>query len=269
MSLTPPAVLTEVDAGVGIVTLNRAERHNAFDDVLINELTSALRLMEADPAVRVVVLSSTGKSFCAGADLNWMKRAAAYTEAENLRDSRNLAEMLRVLNELPKPTIARVQGNAFGGGVGLISACDMAIAVFDAQFALTEVKLGILPAVISPYVIAAIGARRARRYMLSAERFSASEAYRIGLVHEMVPTEEDLDNAVGELVDALLLCGPKAQGECKDLIRAVADRPVSAEVIEDTARRITRIRASEEGREGMASFLEKRKPAWVTDLGLE
>ncbi|MBI4756801.1 MAG: enoyl-CoA hydratase/isomerase family protein [Betaproteobacteria bacterium] len=258
------SVLLEVDGGVGIVTLNRPDRHNAFDDEFIAELAQALRSVEADESVRVVVLSSSGVSYCAGADLAWMQRAAGYGEQENLRDAEALAEMLRTLNELPKPTVARVQGPAYGGGVGLIAACDIAVGTYDAQFALSEVRLGIIPAVISPYVIGAIGARRARRYMLTAERFSAAEAYRIGLLHEIVPGEDELDNAVGELVDALLACAPRAQGECKALIRAVADHPVDAELIADTARRITRVRASAEGREGMAAFLEKRKPTWVS-----
>lgn len=256
-------VMAEVDGGVGIVTLNCPERHNAFDDVLVADLTEALRDAERDDAVRIVVLSSTGKSFCAGADLNWMQRAAGYGEDENLRDARNLARLLRSLNELAKPTIARVQGAAYGGGVGLIAACDIAIATFEAQFALTEVKLGIIPAVISPYVIAAIGERKARRYMLSAERFSASEAYRIGLLHEIVPSARELDEAIGDLVDALLACGPQAQAEAKDLILNVSGRPITDAVVADTAHRITRVRASREGREGMSAFLEKRKPVWV------
>lgn len=257
------SILIEVDAPVGILTLNKAERHNAFDEVLIDEITRGLRELEADPRVRVVVLSSTGKSFCAGADLNWMKRAAAYTPEENLRDSRNLAELLRTLNRLAKPTIARIQGPAYGGGVGLVAACDIAVATYDALFALTEVKLGILPAVISPYVIAAIGERNARRYMLTAERFSATEAYRLGLIHELVPDEEKLDDTLSGLIDHLLKCGPKALGACKELIAAVAAQPVSTEVIEDTAQRITRIRASDEGREGITAFLEKRPPNWI------
>jgi methylglutaconyl-CoA hydratase len=256
-------ILTEIDNGIGIITLNRPERHNAFDDVLIRDLSTALSAMDVDQAVRIVVLSSTGKSFCAGADLNWMKRAAAYTPEETQRDAAGLAGMLRMLNEMKKPTVARVQGPAYGGGVGLVAACDIAIAAFDAQFALTEVKLGIIPAVISPYVIAAIGERKARRYMLTAERFSAAEAYRIGLVHEIVPGEAELDEAVGEIVDALLANGPVALGECKALIKAVANRPISPEVIVDTAERIARVRASAEGKEGMAAFLEKRKPNWV------
>lgn len=259
------SILIEVDGPVGILTLNKAERHNAFDDVLIGEITAGLRRLEADPAVRVVVLSSTGKSFCAGADLNWMRRAAGYSPEQNLADARNLAALMSTLHELSKPTVARVQGPAYGGGVGLVAACDIAVATFDAQFALTEVKLGIIPAVISPYVIAAIGQRHARRYMLSAERFSASEAYRIGLVHEIVPDEAGLDEAVGELVDTLLKNSPAALAECKALIRVVAGEPIDDATIEETTQRITRVRASAEGREGLSAFLEKRKPAWVAD----
>ena len=256
-------ILTEIDNGVGIITLNRPERHNAFDDALIRELSTSLVRMDTDRDVRVVVLSSTGKSFCAGADLNWMKQAAAYTTEETQRDAVQLAGMLRLLNDMKKPTVARVQGPAYGGGVGLVAACDIAIAAFDAQFALTEVRLGIVPAVISPYVLASIGERKARRYMLTAERFSAAEAYRIGLVHEIVPGEAELDEAVGEIVDALLANGPVALGECKSLIKAVANRPITQDVIIDTARRIARVRASAEGKEGMAAFLEKRKPSWI------
>jgi methylglutaconyl-CoA hydratase len=257
------SILTEIDAGVGIITLNRPERHNAFDDALIGELAAAIDQMVEDPYVRVLVISSTGKSFCAGADLNWMQRAADYGSEENLRDSRALAEMLRRLAQCPKPTIARVQGPAYGGGVGLIACCDVAIATFDARFALTEVRLGIIPAVISPHVIAAIGERHARRYMVTAERFSAAEAYRIGLLHEIVADIAGLDGAVGEIVDALLANSPRALAECKELITAVSGKPLSPDVIEDTAQRITRLRASAEGREGMSAFLEKRRPNWV------
>mgnify|MGYP000871569855 CR=1 FL=1 len=257
-------ILTEVDSGVGIVTMNRPERHNAFDDVLIRELIDAVGVMERDPAVRVLVISGTGKSFCAGADLNWMKRAATFTAEENRRDSQALAEMLRSLAQMGKPTVARVQGPAYGGGVGLVAACDIAIATFDAQFTLSEVKLGIIPSVISPHVIAAIGERYARRYMLTAERFSAAEAYRIGLIHEMVADEGALDEAIGMIVDTLLKNGPEALKACKDLIRAVANRPITAEVVEDTAARIAAIRTTPEAQEGMAAFLQRRKPNWVS-----
>lgn len=255
-------IVTEIDQGVGIITLNRADRHNAFDDAMIDEISAAVDAMAADAKVRVVVISSTGKSFCAGADLNWMKHMAGYSIEGNLEDSRALAEMFRRVRQCPKPTVARVQGPAYGGGVGLIAACDIAIAVFDAQFALTEVKLGLIPAVISPHVIAAIGERYARRFMLTAERFSAAEAYRIGLLHEIVNDAKALDEAMGEIVDALLGNGPDALAECKELIDTVAWRSLSAAVIEDTAQRITRRRASVEGREGMSAFLEKRPPNW-------
>ncbi|HOG02847.1 MAG TPA: enoyl-CoA hydratase/isomerase family protein [Accumulibacter sp.] len=259
------SILTEVDGYVGILTLNKPQRHNAFDEQLIAEMIAGLRELAADPRVRAVVLSSTGKSFCAGADLQWMKRAAGYSDQENLQDARRLAELMATLNELAKPTIARVQGPAHGGGVGLIAACDIAVGTYDALFALSEVKLGIVPAVISPYVLAAIGERYCRRYMLTAERFSAAEAYRIGLLHELVPGEEQLDEAIAEIIDSLLANGPQAQAECKSLIRIVAGQPIDEETIDETARRITRIRASPEGREGLAAFLEKRPPNWVAD----
>lgn len=257
------SIAIERQGPLGLITLNRPERHNAFDDALIAELTDAFRSMEAEDGIRAVVLSSAGRSFSSGADLHWMRRVAGASQEENKRDAMALAALMRTLSELKKPTVARVQGPAYGGGVGLVAACDIAIAAFDAQFALTEVRLGIIPAVISPYVIGAIGERKARRYMLTAERFSAAEAYRIGLVHEIVPGEAELDEAVGEIVDTLLANGPAALGECKTLIKAVANRPITPEVILDTAQRIARVRASAEGKEGMAAFLEKRKPSWI------
>ncbi|WP_126443882.1 enoyl-CoA hydratase/isomerase family protein [Sulfuricystis multivorans] len=256
-------ILTEIDAGVGIVTLNRPERHNAFDEAMIDELSEALLSMASDPAVRVVVISSIGKSFCAGADLGWMQRAANYDFEQNRRDAGMLAEMLRRIAECPKPVIARVQGPAYGGGVGVIAACDIAVATFEARFALTEVKLGLIPAVIGPYVVNAIGERYARRYMLTAEVFSAAEAYRLGLIHEMVADEAALDAAVGEWVEAILKNGPQALGEAKALIRAIAGQPYSAALIADTVERIARVRVSPEGQEGIAAFLEKRSPNWV------
>jgi methylglutaconyl-CoA hydratase len=256
-------IQTEVDQGVGIITLNRPERHNAFDALFIQEMVRAVGQMARDDAVRVVVLSSTGRSFCAGADLEWMARAASLSSEENFKDARVMAEMLKRLATMPKPTIARVQGAAFGGGVGLVAACDIAVSTFDAQFCLSEVKLGLIPAVISPHVIGAIGERHARRYMLTAERFSAAEAYRIGLVHEMVPDEAGLDDAIGVLVAALLQNGPRSLGECKELIRAVTQQAGNPDLIDDLARRIARLRVSEEGREGVAAFLEKRKPGWA------
>ena len=257
------SIVTEVDDSIGILTLNKADRHNALDEILVTEITNGLLELEANPRVRAVVLSSTGKSFCAGADLNWMKLAATSTPQGKLRDARNMARLMATLNELSKPTIARVQGPAYGGGVGLIAACDIAVATYDALFALTEVKLGIIPAVISPFVLAAIGERYCRRYMLTAERFSAAEAYRIGLVHEIVPGEEQLDEAVGEIVESLLKNGPNAQAECKSLIQAIAGQPIDESTIEETAQRITRVRSSTEGKEGLTAFLEKRKPSWL------
>ena len=256
------SIITEVDDSVGILTLNRTERQNTVDELLIAEITSGLIELESDPQVRVVVLSASGRNFCAGTDQHWMKRAANYTSPENQRDAQNFARLMTTLNELAKPTIARVQGSAYGAGVGLIAACDIAVATYDALFTLNEIKSGLLPAVISPYILAAIGERHARRYMLTAERFSATEAYRIGLLHEIVPGEEQLDEAVGEIIDSLLKGGPNAQAECKALIRVIAGQPIDEATVEETVQRITRVRSSTEGKEGLAAFVEKRKPNW-------
>ncbi len=252
----------DVRESIAIVVLARPDVHNAFDATLIRELTQALEAIDADPDVRAVVLLGEGKSFCAGADLNWMRKMAGYGAAENLADAMALAAMLRTLHGLGKPTIARVHGSAFGGGVGLVACCDIAFAAHDATFALSEAKLGLIPATIAPYVVEAIGARQARRYFLSAERFTAAEAFRIGLVHDIHPLNE-LDGRINELLGALLLAGPRAQAECKVLIRAVAARPIDDKVIADTAARIARVRGSAEGKEGVAAFLGKRPPAWV------
>jgi len=257
------SLAVERQGPIGLVTMNRPDRHNAFDDVVIAELTEALRSMEAEDGIRVIVLSGAGKSFCAGADLNWMKRMAAFSMDENRRDAMGLGTLMRTLAHLRKPTLARVQGAAYGGGVGLVACCDIAVAAQSATFSLSEARLGLIPAVISPYVVAAIGERAARRYFLTAERFDAAEAWRIGLVHELVGDHESLDDKIGEIVDAMLACSPSAQREAKDLIRAVASRPVTSELIQDTADRIARIRSSPEGREGVAAFLEKRRASWV------
>ena len=255
------AVLLAVDAnGRATVTLNRPEVHNAFDDVLIAQLTETFESLGKRADVRVVLLAANGKSFSAGADLGWMRRMANYSEAENRADAEQLARLIHVLDALPKPTVARVQGAAIGGGVGLVAACDVAIASEAASFALSEVRLGLIPAIISPYVIGAIGPRQARRYMLTAERFDAVEAKRIGLVHQAVPAVE-LDVAVDAVVAALLLGGPEAVRESKALARDVGGSPDDA-TRADTARRIARLRASPEGKEGVSSFLEKRKPRW-------
>ena len=248
--------------GVALLALARPDVHNAFDETLIAELTTVLQALDADDRVRAVVLLGHGRSFCAGADLNWMKKMAGYGHAENLADAGALAEMLKTLDTLSKPTIARVHGAAYGGGVGLVACCDVAIAAQEAMFALSEAKLGLIPATISPYVIEAIGARMARRYFLTAERFTAAEAYRIGLVHDIV-LEGDLDNRVNEVLGALFVAGPRAQAESKALIRAVANRPVDVSVIADTVARIARVRASPEAKEGVAAFLGKRRASWV------
>ena len=237
-------ILTEIrEDGVATVTLNRAEVHNAFNDTVIADLTGVLRRLGDDDKVRAVVLRAEGKSFSAGADLGWMQRMAGYGHAENLADAGALAELMRVLNFLPKPTVARVQGAAFGGGVGLVACCDIAIASDAASFSLSEVRLGLIPAVISPYVVAAIGERAARRYFLTAERFGADEALRIGLVHQVVPADQ-LDSAVDTILTRLSEGGPAAQRAAKDLIFAVAHRPVDAGLIHDTAERIATVRAS-------------------------
>lgn len=247
---------------IAIVVLNRPDVHNAFNAEVIAELTATFAALDADADTRAIVIAGAGKSFCAGADLNWMKEMAGYTRAQNLADAQALAAMLRTLNGLSKPTIARVHGAAMGGGVGLVACCDIAIAAQEATFALSEAKLGLIPATISPYVVEAIGARYARRYFLTAERFDAAEAYRIGLVHDIVQQVE-LDGRINELLGALLVAGPVAQAECKALIRSVSHRPIDAQVIAGTARHIADVRVSPEGKEGIAAFLGKRKPAWV------
>ena len=257
--------LREVDGrGVARLTLNRPEVHNAFNDTLIADLTAALEELEADPQVRVVVLASTGRSFSAGADLTWMKRMAANSEAENRADAQRLAGLMRRLNDLAKPTVALVQGPAFGGGVGLVACCDIAIAAEGAGFCLSEVKLGLIPAAIGPYVMAAIGARAARRYFLTAETFSAVQAERLGLVHQVVASKA-LEAVAEDVLQALLKAGPIAQAAAKDLVKALSGRVVDDALVDDTALRIARLRAGAEAREGVAAFLEKRKPAWRGD----
>jgi|SRR6185437_14737123 methylglutaconyl-CoA hydratase len=247
---------------VAVITLARPDVHNAFDERLIAELTAAFVALDDDRDVRAVVLTGAGRSFCAGADLDWMKRMAAFGAKENLADANALATMLRTLYALSKPTIARVHGAAFGGGVGLVAACDIAVGAQDATFALSEARLGLIPATIAPYVIEAIGARQARRYFLTGERFTAAEAFRIGLLHDIVPVAE-LDARINELLGALMAAAPAAQLECKALIRGVAHRPIDADVIAGTARHIAAVRASAEGKEGVAAFLGKRRPAWL------
>jgi methylglutaconyl-CoA hydratase len=247
--------------GVARVMLDRPEIRNAFDDALIAALTSALRELDADPGVRAVVLGGNGPAFCAGADLNWMKRMAGYGYEQNLADAQALALMLKTLDRMAKPTIARVHGPAFAGGVGLVAACDIAVGVPEAKFCLSEAKLGLSPATISPYVVRAMGERMARRYFLTAEVFDGVEAQRIGLL-TAVSASENLDAEIGKILENLLQGGPQAMAKIKDLIRRVSAGPIDDAMIEDTAARIAEIRVSPEGREGIASFLEKRKPAW-------
>ncbi len=258
------AIFTDIDdRGVATLTMNRPEQHNAFDDAFIDAMTLELKRLEADDAVRVVILAATGRSFSAGADLAWMRRMAEYTHVENLNDALGLAELMKTLNGLNKPTIAQVQGAAYGGGVGLVACCDVAVASVHASFCLSEVKLGLVPAVISPYVVAAIGPRVARRYFMTAESFGAEEARECGLVHEVV-VEEELTAAVGRIAAAFLRNGPRAVAGAKRLVERVSRGPIDVAMIRDTVERIARIRASAEGKEGLSAFLEKRAPEWVT-----
>jgi methylglutaconyl-CoA hydratase len=253
----------EIQAAVARVTLDRPEVRNAFDDALIAALTKAFLELSSDKSVRVVVLAGNGPAFCAGADLNWMKRMAGYGYAENLADAQALATMLATLERLPQPTIARVHGPAFAGGTGLVAACDIAVGTPEAKFCFSEAKLGLSPATISPYVIRAIGERMARRYFLTAEVFGADEALRIGLLSALVPAA-NLETAIDDLLKHLLAGGPEAHVKIKALIRAVSGRKVDDALSADTAKRIAEIRVSPEGREGIASFLEKRKASWCS-----
>ncbi len=263
--MSSQTVCTTIDErGVATVTLIRPDVHNAFDDVVIGELKSAFETITASHAVRVVVLASEGRSFSAGADLNWMRRMADYDRADNLRDARELAEMLKALRSIPQPTIARVQGAAFGGAVGLVACCDMAVASERASFCLSEVKVGLVPATISPYVVAAIGERASRRYFTTAERFDAVTAQRLGLVSE-VSGEDGLDHALDEIIDAILAGGPQAVVSAKALVGAVAGKTISEPLIEQTCELIAAIRTSPEGQEGLAAFLEKRPADWIQE----
>ena len=256
-------VITDIDDhGVAQVRLNNPDKHNAFDDEIIGELSEAFVAIVDNSNVRVMVLGSEGKSFSAGADLEWMKRMASYSYDENLRDASALALMLKTLNEIPQPTIARVQGAAFGGAVGLVSCCDMAVAASAASFSLSEVKIGLVPATISPYVIAAIGQRAARRYFVTAERFDAHRALQLGLVNEVVDAEQ-LDQEVDRLINTLLANGPEAVTGAKQLVFDVAGKPIDQQLIDATCETIAAIRVSEQGQEGLQAFLERRKPQWI------
>lgn len=244
------------------VTLNRPDVRNAFNETLIAELTGSFRALSGRPELRAIVLAAEGKAFCAGADLNWMQAMAGYSWDENHADASKLADMLWAIYSCPVPVIARVQGDVYAGGVGLVACADIVVAVDQAGFCLSEAKLGLLPATIGPYVVKALGEQASRRYFVTAERFGAAEAQRLGLVHEVVAAEA-LDAKVDELTAAITANGPAAVRACKQLVKDVAGRPVTPELRDDTARRIADIRASDEGREGVQSFLNKRKPSWL------
>ena len=258
-------VITQIDSrGIAQVTLNNPDKHNAFDDQMIIQLTEAFHTVAANPDVRIMLLKSEGKSFSAGADLEWMKRMASYSYQQNLNDARALAAMLKALHQMPIPTIARVQGAAFGGAIGLISCCDIALASSNASFALSEVKIGLVPSTISPYVIAAIGERHAKRYFMTAERFDTNTALQISLVHEAVE-EQFLDDKVEQLITAILSNGPEAVVAAKQLVFAVSGKAIDSSLIEHTCEVIAGIRVSAQGQEGLSAFLDKRKPHWLKD----
>lgn len=263
------SVLSAIDArGVATVTLNRPDKHNAFDVPMINLLRETLESLASNSTVRVVVLTGAGSTFCSGADLSAMRALIGASEEDNLRDALHLTGLLATLNSLPKPTIARVNGNAFGGAVGLIACCDMAVALPSVRLGLTEVRLGIVPAAISPYVVTAIGVRQARRYFQTAELIGAEDARRLGLINE-ISAPGALDGTVGSLVESLLKGGPQAQRETKELIREVAgsDGSPDGTLQRSTAQRLARLRVSDEGQEGMGAFLEKRPAGWIAGNG--
>lgn len=256
------SLLVEIKQGIGIVWMNRPKLNNFLDETMIAEMTVAMHALEDDPSVRAVVLASTGKSFCTGADLSWMQRMADGAPAQNRADALAFATLLHAIDTLKKPTIARVHGPAFAGGIGLVAACDMAVVAYDAEFCLSEVRLGLIPATIAPYVVRAMGEHMARRYFLSAEPFTAAEAYRIGLVSDIAPLDE-LDARINELLGHLIQGGPEAQVLAKEWIRTVAGAPITPALLQESAERLATARASAEGREGIHAFLEKRRPAWL------
>lgn len=251
-----------IDGSIARIWLDQPEARNAFDDVVIAELTQAFIEAGSAPQVRAIVLGANGPAFCAGANLNWMKRMADYSRDENVADAGKLATMLRTVAECPKPTIARVQGDVYAGGMGLVAACDIAVSVDTAWYCLSEVRIGLVPATISPYVLRAMGTRAAQRWFLTAERFGAAEAHRIGFVHEVVGADA-LDAKVAEIAKALTGASPAAVRACKTLISDVAGQEIDDALIAKTVQGIADIRASAEGREGVRSFLEKRKPSWL------
>lgn len=256
-------VITRVDAdGNATVMLNRPDLHNAFNPAMTRMLTTTLEKLDADPKVRAVVLLGAGKSFCAGADIGHMKASAKSSPEQNYHAAQESARMFYTLYNLSKPTIACVHGATRGGGMGIVAACDIAMAARTATFRLSEVKIGIIPSIISPYVIAAIGERQARRYFISGEQFDASEAWRIGLVHDIVEAAE-LHDAVGGMLAQLYTSGPQAITEAKKLIGLSAHADIDQHLLDETSRRIADIRATAEGQEGLTAFLDKRKPTWM------
>jgi methylglutaconyl-CoA hydratase len=264
--MNEPAALPNLETadagGVRTLWLNRPDLHNAFDEALIASLTAAVEQASKDPAVRVLVLAGRGRSFCAGGDLNWMLRAAKHTAAQNLADARLLAKLFATVSDCPKPVVARVHGNALAGGTGLVAACDLVVADTTARFGTTEVRIGLVPGTIAPYLVRAIGARAASRYFLTGERFNAVEAHRLGLVHELCAPEE-LDVVVGKQLAALQAGGPESLREAKALLRHVTGRAIDAELLEKTAAWIARVRGTPEAQEGLTAFLAKRPPAWL------
>jgi methylglutaconyl-CoA hydratase len=258
----------EIAHHVAIVWMAREKVRNAFNETMIAELTQAFLSMGGDADVRAIVLAAEGPAFCAGADLDWMRRMSSYSLEENRRDALALATMLRTIADCPKPTIARVHGDAYAGGMGLVAACDMAVAAYGASFCLSETRLGLIPATIGPYVVRAMGQSAARRYFLTAEKFDAPEAFRIGLVHEIAPLDE-LDAKVNALLGALMATSASAVTAAKQLVRDLAGRPIDDALVADTAERIAQIRASDDGREGIAAFLGKRKPRWLAQFEAE
>jgi methylglutaconyl-CoA hydratase len=261
MAMTYRTLEIERRGSAEIIWLNRPDVRNAFDEVMIEELHDAVRKAGADKSVRALVLAARGPVFCAGADLKWMERMAGFSRKENLADAQQLARLLSGLYRFPKPTLARVHGDCFAGGVGLVSACDIVLAAREARFCLTEVRIGLIPATVSPYVLRALGERLATRYMLSAERFGAEEAQRGGLVHACVDSgvlDAELDKVLAQFDES----SPHAVEETKRLIREVSGRPIDAGVLDDTAEMIADARASDDGKEGVRAFLEKRKPSW-------
>jgi methylglutaconyl-CoA hydratase len=256
-------LLLTINNHIAMLTLNRPEIHNAFDDALIKNLTEQLQQLDKDPNVRVVLLTANGKSFSAGADMNWMQRMAQYSEQENLQDALAMARMMYALYHLSKPTIALVQGAAYGGGVGLVACCDIALATPQANFCLSEVKLGLIPAAIGPFVIAAIGERAARRYFLTAEKFDPQEAHRLGLIHQIV-NENELTKIGQKLAENLLTNGPQAVTVAKHFIEHIAHQSIDQTVTQYSAETIAKLRVSPEAQEGLSAFLEKRKPKWTT-----